>query len=180
MDFRDRNNIIGAFFGQLDRWNNSRQGKSGKFLPLSFFVSSILVSLIPILAKNTDFITNSSDSILKLNLFLSVYLFLLPSLAIGLIQPIILKEYADDFSKIGSRYGTLSAVWSIGSVLGVFLTGFFFISNIGSMETIWLISIILFFLIGLIFSIGNMKVLLFFSSGCYCCSNNFIFSPRKS
>jgi len=153
--------LLGLSLGSWIGGTIADKRKSGKFLPLSFLVSSILVSLIPILAKNTDFITNSSDSILKLNLFLSIYLFLLPSLAIGLIQPIILKEYADDFSKIGSRYGILSAVWSIGSVLGVFLTGFFFISNIGSMETIWLISIIL-FLIGLIFSIGNKKMLLFF------------------
>jgi len=130
-----------------------------KFLPLAFIISAILTAFIPILAKNTDFITNSSDSILKLNLLLSIYLFMLPSFTIGLIQPMILKKYADDFSKIGSRYGILSAVWSIGSVLGVFLTGFFFISTIGSRETIWLISVIL-FLVGLIFAIGNKKIFL--------------------
>jgi spermidine synthase len=79
-------------------------------------------------------------------------------LAIGTIQPIILKKYANDFSKIGSEYGILSSVWSFGSILGVFLTGFFFISTIGSTETIWTISIIL-FLIGSVFAIGNKKIL---------------------
>lgn len=130
-------------------------------LPLSFLISSILVSLIPLLAKNTDFITHSSDSILKLNLYLSVYLFLLPTFAIGLIQPIILKKIADDFSKIGSLYGILSSAWSAGGILGVFLTGFFFISHIGSNETIWLMSLLL-FTTGAIFAVKNKKVVLLF------------------
>ena len=76
-------------------WKNS--------LSLAFLASSIFVSLIPTLSQNTDFITSSSDSILKLNLLLSFYLFLLPTLLIGLIQPIILKKYAVDFSKIQVR-----------------------------------------------------------------------------
>lgn len=132
-----------------------------KSLPFSFLISSILVSIIPVLAKNTNFITNSSDSILKLNLYLSFYLFLLPTLAIGLIQPIILKRFANDFSKIGSEYGILSFAWSFGGILGVFLTGFFFISTIGSRETIWLMSTVL-FLVGTIFAFKNKKVLLLF------------------
>ncbi|MFA6520124.1 MAG: fused MFS/spermidine synthase [Candidatus Paceibacterota bacterium] len=130
-------------------------------LPLVFLVSSVFVSLIPTLAHNTDFITSSSDSILRLNLLISVYLFLLPTLAIGLIQPIILKKFALNFSEIGSRYGTLSFAWSAGGILGVFLTGFFFISNIGSAETIWVMAVIL-FLVGLIFAIKDKKLLLIF------------------
>lgn len=130
-------------------------------LPLSFLFSSVLISLIPILAINTNFITDSSDSILKLNLYLSIYLFLLPSLAIGLIQPIILKKFANNFLKLGSEYGILSFAWSAGGILGVFLTGFFFISNIGSKETIWLMSIIL-FLVGIIFAIKNKKIIFLF------------------
>ena len=123
-----------------------------KPLPLVFLISSVLVFIISILMKNVDFITNSSGSILTLNLLISTYLFLLPAISIGTIQPIILKKYADNFSKIGSEYGTLSAVWSLGSILGVFLTGFYFISNIGSLETIWLVSAIL-FMTGLILSL---------------------------
>lgn len=127
-------------------------------LSLSFLVSSILVFIIPVLSKNTEFLINASNSILWLNLFLSLYLFLLPAVAIGTIQPIILKNFADDFSKIGSKYGILSATWSIGSVLGVFLTGFIFISTIGSAETIFIIAAIL-FLTGFIFSGEDKKAI---------------------
>jgi len=130
-------------------------------LPMAFLISSVFVSVIPTLARNTDFITNSSDSILRLNLLLSLYLFLLPTLAIGLIQPIILKKFALDFSKIGSKYGALSFAWSFGGILGVFLTGFFFISNIGSAETIWTMAAIL-FLVGGIFALKDKRTLLIF------------------
>lgn len=148
---------IGSYFGGkiADRIETDRP------LPLAFLISAVLVAIIPTLTQYTDFIVNLSNSILKLNLLLSIYLFLLPTCAIGLIQPMILKKYADDFSKISSKYGILSAVWSIGSVLGVFSTGFFFISNIGSRETLWLMSIVL-FLVGIIFIKKDKKLFLLF------------------
>jgi len=121
---------------------------NNKLLPIAFLLSAVLIALIPKLAEHTDFITNASSSILNLNLLLSIYLFLLPACAIGTIQPILLKKYADDFSLIGSKYGVLSATWSIGSMCGVFLTGFFFISTIGSKETLWVIASLLFILGG--------------------------------
>jgi spermidine synthase len=148
---------VGSFIG--GKIADKTQGN--KSISLILLSSAILIFLIPTLAENTGFITTSSDSILKLNLLLSIYLFMLPATTLGMIQPMILKKYADDFSKIGSKYGILSAVWSIGSVLGIFLTGFYFISNIGSKETIYLISLIL-FLLGVIFAIKNKKIILFF------------------
>lgn len=153
--------LLGLALGSFMGGQIADKMEGRKSLPLAFLVSSILVFSIPILAENTNFITNSSSSILKLNLYLSVYLFLLPTLAIGLIQPIILKKFTDDFSRIGRKYGILSFAWSAGGILGVFLTGFFFISNIGSRETIWLMSIIL-FLVGGIFAIKDKKIISLF------------------
>ena len=153
--------LLGLALGSFLGGKIADKTEGNKPLSLTFLASSILVSLIPLLAVNTNFITNSSDSILKLNLYLSLYLFLLPTLAIGLIQPIILKKFIEDFSKIGSKYGILSFAWSTGSILGVFLTGFFFISNIGSKETIWLMSALL-FIVGAVFAAKDKKVRLFF------------------
>ncbi len=76
---------------------------------------------------------------------------MLPAIAIGTIQPILLKRYAQNFLNIGKEYGTLSSTWSVGSILGVFLTGFFFISYIGSKETLLVITGLL-FIAGLFFS----------------------------
>lgn len=145
---------IGSWFGGI----LADKTKNKNILALAFLISAILVFFIPILSKNTSFLISMSDSILWLNLLLSIYLFLLPAIAIGTIQPIVLKNFADDFSKIGSKYGLLSAVWSIGSVLGVFLTGFVFISTIGSAETVFLMSLIL-LIAGLFFTNGNKKLL---------------------
>jgi spermidine synthase len=155
--------------------------KNEKFnpLPLSFLVSSVFVFIITILVKNVDFITNSSDSILKLNLLIASYLFLLPAISIGTIQPIILKKYADNFLKIGSEYGTLSAVWSLGSIMGVFLTGFYFISTIGSMETITLISLIL-FIIGLLLAIKDRKGLYVFLFTSLLLPTHFLFTKADT
>jgi spermidine synthase len=130
-------------------------------LPLVFFISSVLTFIIPGLTQTTGFILESSDSIIFLNIAIALYLFLLPAVALGAIQPFILKKYAHDFSNIGREYGTLSAVWSIGSILGVFLTGFVFISSIGSKETLWVIATLL-FISGILFSFYNKKLLLYF------------------
>jgi spermidine synthase len=121
-------------------------------------VSAIAVSLIPMLVGTTKYLLQISDSIVLLNIIISIYLFLLPASMIGMIQPIILKLYANNFSNLGAQYGRLSALWSTGSILGVFLTGFLFTSYIGSKETIWIISLLL-YLIGAIFSYKDRKKL---------------------
>ncbi len=156
--------LLGLAIGSFLGGKIADKTEGNEALPVAFLISSILVSLIPNFASSTDFITNSSDSILRLNLYLSVYLFLLPTLAIGSIQPLILKKYALDFSRLGSLYGMLSTSWSAGGILGVFLTGFFFISYIGSRETIWLMAIIL-FVLGILFVIkerSSKKIVLLF------------------
>ena len=153
--------LLGLSLGSFIGGKIADKAEKYKPLPLAFLISSILVFVISIFMKKVDFITNSSNSILILNLLISAYLFLLPAISIGTIQPIILKKYANDFSKIGSEYGTLSAIWSLGSILGVFLTGFYFISTIGSLQTIWLISTIL-FITGLIFTFKDKKKLIIF------------------
>lgn len=130
-------------------------------LPIALLSSSLFIALIPKFAECTDFITNASNSILVLNLLLSCYLFFIPACAIGTIQPLLLKKYTDTFSTIGTKYGTLSAAWSVGSMLGVFLTGFFLISVIGSTETIWLVSGIL-FLLGITYVFSDTLLLLIF------------------
>ncbi len=130
-------------------------------LPIAFLSSALFVALIPKLAEYTDFITDASNSILVLNLLVSFYLFFIPACAIGTIQPLLLKRYTDTFASIGTKYGTLSAAWSIGSMLGVFLTGFFLISVIGSTETIWLVSSIL-FLLGITYVFSDTTLLLVF------------------
>lgn len=143
---------IGSVVGGIlaDKYDNN------KILPLSLLISAISVFTISPLSTQTEWIVNISNSIIFINLIIAGYLFLIPAIAIGLIQPIILKKYATDFSKIGFKYGLLSTIWSLGSILGVFITGFYFISNIGSLKTIFIIGFLLLFL-GSVVSILNRE-----------------------
>ncbi len=149
---------IGSFIGgkMADKYLNK------PLLPIIFIISAISIFFINFLTKNIFWLENL-HSITINALLLSSYLFLIPSLLIGTIQPLILKRYADDFKKIGSEYGLLSMVWTFGSILGVFLTGFVFISYFGSSQIISLVSIIL-LLLSLAFSILEKNKDLIYSS----------------
>lgn len=116
---------------------------SPRLLPFSFGLAAIFSFIIPILAGSSAWLIASSTSLMTLSLLLSLYLFLVPAVVIGLIQPIVVKKYVSDMKNLGKNYGFLSMIWSLGSILGVFLTGFYFISNLGSRETVNLIAFIL-------------------------------------
>lgn len=127
-------------------------------IPVAFLASGVAVTFIPFLSQRTDMIIHTSDSILILNLLISSYLFFIPATLLGAIQPMLLKKYAHTISDIGSMYGKLSAVWSLGSVVGVFMTGFYFISTFGSKETILLVAMML-FLLACIFALRERLML---------------------
>ncbi len=114
-------------------------------LGLAFIASSILVFIIPLLLPATSLIVAMDLQLPTIVFLVSVMLFILPAIAIGFLQPMILKLYADDFSLIGKEYGTLSALWSLGSILGVFLTGFYFVATFGSSLTIQSVAALLAF-----------------------------------
>ena len=153
--------LLGLAIGGWVGGKIADRAESTRPLPVVFLCSAVFVALIPKFAEYTSFITHASDSILVLNLLLSLYLFFIPACAIGTIQPLLLKRYADTFASIGTKYGTLSAAWSVGSMVGVFFTGFFLLSTIGSTETIWLVASIL-FILGVTHTFRDTRLLLIF------------------
>ncbi len=132
--------LLGLVIGSLIGGKIADRPKGPRYLSLLFLLAAVTVALIPGLLGKADFILGSTLGVIGMNMVLCVYLFLLPSTILGTIQPILLKKYTTELAMIGRRYGLLSAVWSLGSIAGVFLTGFFFISYIGSNETLWLIT----------------------------------------
>ena len=151
--------LLGIALGSMAGGRMADAGEERYPIYAIFLLSALFVCLIPPLAKHSSFVLHSSNSLISLNVLLSAYLFLLPSFVLGAIQPILLKGFARDLSVIGSRYGALSALWSFGSIAGVFLTGFLFISWIGSAETLWIISALL-ILMGIAFVRPQRKHLL--------------------
>ncbi|MFZ2038885.1 MAG: fused MFS/spermidine synthase [Minisyncoccia bacterium] len=112
-------------------------------ISLAFIFSAVFTALIPLLESTAKNFISLSDSIIILNLLISTFLFLIPAFFLGTIQPLILKKYSISIESLGEKYGNLSAIWSLGSILGVFLTGFYFISFIGSKNTLLSMSVIL-------------------------------------
>ncbi|MHB1357667.1 MAG: fused MFS/spermidine synthase, partial [Anaerolineae bacterium] len=70
-------------------------------------------------------------------------LFLLPSLILGMISPIIVKLSLNDLSQTGATVGKIYAWSAIGSVVGTFASGFWLISAFGTKMVIILIACIL-------------------------------------
>ncbi len=127
-----------------------------RVLSISFLISAFFVYLIIPLSKNLDFIIDPSYSIITHSILVCIFLYLFPSIAIGTISPIIFNLYVNNIENIGKKYGLLSGLWSFGSILGVFITGFYFISKIGSSGSIYFISFV-FILLFYFFYINSMS-----------------------
>ena len=127
-----------------------------KVLSFALLVAAFSVYLIVPLSRNVSFILNEPFSLPVLSLLICGMLFLLPALSLGVLSPIIFKLYVGDIKNIGKKYGVLSSIWSIGSIFGVFVTGFYFISAIGSSGIISLVSATL-LLLFYFFSFKNLE-----------------------
>jgi len=135
--------LLGLSFGSIVGGALADRYKNDILLGLTFFLSALAVSITPFLAHFVHF-SYASFGVWASALFVSLALFLVPSILLGLLEPMILKLYARDFTSLGASYGILSAVWSVGSIAGVFLTGFYFIATIGSTAVLIGIGFLLF------------------------------------
>ena len=77
-------------------------------------------------------------------LVLDIIIFFLPCLILGVVTPVAIKMTLDDIKRTGAVVGTVYAVSTAGSLLGVFATGFFLIEAIGTRTTILAAGSILF------------------------------------
>lgn len=109
----------------------------------AYLFSAFSVALIPWMA-------NFSRPLILLNfplplttLTLTGLIFFIPSFFLGAIYPGLYKLFVTDLFAVGKSSAAISALWSAGSILGTFFTGFFFISHLGSSHTLYLISFIL-------------------------------------
>ncbi len=104
--------------------------------------AALVYAMVP-LSKNLGFIFSFSTSLPPLSLLISAVLFLLPALAIGTLSPLIFKLYVSDLQDIGTKYGQLSGIWSLGSIAGVFVTGYYFIQSLGTARTVSVVAVLL-------------------------------------
>ncbi len=74
---------------------------------------------------------------------LTVALFLIPSVILGMVTPVVIKLRLSDLSQTGNVVGKIYAVSTAGSILGTFLTGFVLVQFLGTRLVILIVSLIL-------------------------------------
>lgn len=113
------------------------------FTWIVFLLSAVGVGAVPLLLPLAKTISESSLTLPQIIVLISFLLFFLPSLFLGSLSPIILRQYTASLNYVGLSSGTLSALWSLGSIIGTFLTGFVFIGYLGSETTVFGIGLLL-------------------------------------
>lgn len=106
---------------------------SKKLLGFSFFFSSTASSMIIFFSNIIGTLLSDSHFPLPLSTFLySLVVFFIPSMALSLITPIVIKLTLKDLHDTGKTVGQIYAFSTIGSILGTLFTGYFFIAWFGT------------------------------------------------
>lgn len=122
-------NYIG---GRLADWRAS--------LPLLGTVFCLAsLSTLSVIWLNNDFHDFQLSFDAPFMLWIVLYIaavFLLPSLILGCVSPIVVKLSLTDLQRTGRTVGMIYAWSAVGSIVGTFATGFFLISYLGTKTTI--------------------------------------------
>lgn len=130
---------LGSYFGGrlADRFR-PQQALAGLF-----FLASLSCAAIPLLNKIIG------EGLIYLQLYWPAKIllhvsaiFLLPSILLGMISPIVAKWALDQGLRTGRTVGDIYAFSAVGSIVGTFLTGFFLIPLMGTFAIIGSISLV--------------------------------------
>ena len=70
---------------------------------------------------------------------LTTAIFIVPSIVLGMVSPIVVKLALEDVKTAGGTVGSIYAFSTVGSIFVTFITGFVLISWIGTRSIIWLV-----------------------------------------
>jgi predicted membrane-bound spermidine synthase len=114
-------------------------------LSLFIFIAGLFL-IITVLIKGLilETLTRSIDNIHIVSVIASLILFTVPSVLLGMVSPFAVRIKMKSVEKSGSTVGNLYSISTIGSIVGVFLTGFYLIPNYKISHIIMVLAIILF------------------------------------
>jgi spermidine synthase len=113
------------------RLADRRPGRS--ILAYEYLAAAIASGLILVLSRDLSSVAAPGSWPADLQvLWLAVLLFFLPSTLLGMVTPMIVKLSLSSLEETGRVVGRIQAAASAGSILGVFLAGFFLISAFGT------------------------------------------------
>ncbi len=113
---------------------------------LSFiiFVSALFIIFSTFLKDDIlKLLLNLISNIKIVSVLASLILFTIPSVLLGMVSPYAARIKMKSIEKSGSTVGNLYAISTIGSILGVFLAGFYLIPNFKITNILLLLSIVL-------------------------------------
>ena len=114
-------------------------------LSLFIFIAGLFL-IITVLIKGLilETLTRSIDNIHIVSVIASLILFTVPSVLLGMVSPFAVRIKMKSVEKSGSTVGNLYSISTIGSIVGVFLTGFYLIPNYKISNIIMVLAITLF------------------------------------
>ena len=112
---------------------------SPRTLGIVFIAGSVSCLLILVI---TDLVIGQTFrlSLLPRIVIYTTAIFLLPSLVLGMVSPLVVKLALADLQRTGNTVGTIYAFSTAGSILGTFLTGFWLISWLGTRHIVWIVA----------------------------------------
>ncbi len=70
-------------------------------------------------------------------------IFFIPAAVLSMVSPLVIKLTLTHLGHTGGIVGTIYAISTAGSILGTFMTGFYFILWFGTRTIIWLVAVVL-------------------------------------
>jgi len=121
---------------------NAKRGERRVAIALALSAVSSLASLVLLRTVSIQLMATGM-SLIPLIVVLTSVLFLLPSLFVGIVSPILTKLAVDaDPLRHGRVIGRMYAVGTLGSIAGTLMAGYVFISWVGSTGTVIAVAVI--------------------------------------
>jgi spermidine synthase len=120
--------------------------KKASFRILAFilFSAAILIAFTTLVKDPIlTLITTSIRDLRTSSVVAAIILFTPASIALGMVSPYAVKLKLHELSETGRTVGNLSAISTIGSIVGTFLAGFFLITYLGNTNLLFLLSALL-------------------------------------
>lgn len=141
--------LIGIILACLSLGNHLGGRLSDKNSDIATLSRFFLFSALSIFAINVskeiflEIFTRLIPNIKISSIILSIILFGLPTIILGMITPYSMRLALTQITDSGKKIGSLSAIATLGSILGTFTTGFILLPLIGSSKILFLIAAIL-------------------------------------
>ena len=155
--------LIGIILGSLSigyYWGGKIADRKASFsrLSLIIFLAAILM-IITTLSKDSILYFFSKYFVPDSGLILvSLILFSPISILLGMVSPYAVKLKLNNLDTSGSTIGNLSAISTLGSIIGTFLSGFYLIPKFGTNKLLIILSALLILVSILVFSKRLLKI----------------------